>query len=359
MEPISEFRRKHESKLEILFFIGGFVFDAWMVSAPDELFAILQQAAYLFIIASLIHLELLFRMHKWRPHGLILKAWPYRGLLLHFLLGTLLNVYSLFYIKSASLLNSFIFLLLMIAMILGNELPFVKKSNVSMKVGLYSICLFSYFSILYPIAFGYVGYIPFTCAVATTLALFYLQLRILRNAMLEQNVLFRAILAPCLSVLFIFVLFYFLGWIPPVPLSVKEQGVYHLIEHREGHYYLSTEKVWWKFWQQGDSDFRAQPEDKIYFYAQIYSPARISDQVVIHWFQEDTHGRWISSDRIPLKIQGGRETGYRGFAFKSNYTPGRWKILVETSGGIEISRMYFEVTPEIAGEARTFTLLER
>jgi hypothetical protein len=356
---IAEFRRKHESKLEIAFFVGGFVFDAWMVSAPDELFAILQQAAYLFFIASLIHFELLFRLHKWRPGDFLLKAWPYRNLVLHFLLGTLLNIYSIFYIKSASLLNSFIFLILMIGMILGNELPFVKKSNVSLKVGLYSICLFSYFSILFPIIFGYVGYVPFGCAVASTLALFYLQLRLLRRALLDQKVIFRAILAPCMSVLFVFVLFYFLGWIPPVPLSVKEQGVYHLVEKRDGVFYLSTEKKWWKFWQQGDSEFQAEPEDKIYFYAQIYSPARISDQVVIHWFEENAKGNWISSDTIPLKIQGGREQGYRGFAFKSNYAPGKWKIIVETSTGIEISRMYFDVIPRPPGEPRNFVVLTR
>ena len=358
-EKIAHFRHRHESKLEIIFFIGGFIFDAWMVEAPDEIFAIAQQALYLFLVALLIQYELLFRLHKWRPEKKLLKIWPYRNLVLHFLLGTLLNIYSIFYIKSASFLNSIIFLILMIGMILANELPIVKKSNVSMKVGLYAICLFSYLSIIFPLMFGFVGWLPFGCAMIATLGLFWGQLRFLGKAINDQKILFRAIFAPAISVMAAFGLFYFLGWIPPVPLSVKDQGIYHLIEKRDGRYFLSSEKIWWKFWQQGDSDFRAQANDKIYFYAQIYSPASISDQVVIHWYQENTKGEWMSMDHIPLKISGGRKEGYRGFAYKSNYTPGKWKIKVETSSGLEISRLYFDVIASDSQELRDFTITEK
>jgi hypothetical protein len=147
-EKIAEFREKHETKLDILFFIGGFVFDAWMVAAPDELFSVFQQMAYLVLIATFIHYEMLYRLMKWRPGPFVSRVWPYRNLALHFLLGTLLNVYSIFYIKSASLFSSLIFLLVMLGIILANELPFVKKANLGMKVALHAICLFSFLSFI-------------------------------------------------------------------------------------------------------------------------------------------------------------------------------------------------------------------
>lgn len=343
-EKIAAFREKHETKLDIIFFIGGFVFDAWMVAAPDELFSIFQQIVYLVLIAAFIHFEILYRLMKWRPGPAVAKVWPYRNLALHFLLGTLLNVYSIFYIKSASVFSSVIFLILMLGIILANELPFVKKANLGMKVALHAICLFSFLSIVYPIAFGFVGLFPFGCAVATTVAFYYLQFRFLNKAIQEHHILYRAIFAPAVSVIAVFALFYFLGWIPPVPLSVKEQGVYHMIEKKDGKYFLSYEEAERHFWQRTNSIFRGESGDKIYFYAQIYSPARISDQVIVHWFQKDKKGNWISTDKVPLKIQGGREEGFRGYAYKSNYTEGQWKIVVETSSGIEISRLYFDIS---------------
>ena len=105
-----EFQKKYETRLDILFFIAGFIFDAFMVSEVDEPIALIQQAVYLFIISVLLHYEILFRTLKWRPEGLTLKYWTYRNLLIHFLLGTLLNIYSLFYIKSSSFINSILFL---------------------------------------------------------------------------------------------------------------------------------------------------------------------------------------------------------------------------------------------------------
>ncbi len=356
---ITYLKIKHESHLDVLFFICGFVFDAFMVSEVDEPFAIFQQVLYLFIIATLIHFELLFRLQKWRPGPRLVKSWGYRNLLLHFLLGTLLNIYSIFYIKSASFVNSLIFLLLMALMILGNELPIVKKSTVSFKVGLFAICLFSYISILFPLILGFIGWTPFLLSSVTTCGLFYLQFRFLQKKINDAGLLLRATLIPSISVLLVFGFFYFMGWIPPVPLNVKEQGIYHFVEKKEGAWLLSSEREDWKFWQRGDQNFKAEPGDKIYFYAQIYSPARFSDEVYVQFSHLDTKGAWRPADHIPLKIFGGRKEGFRGFAVKSNYEPGEWRVQVVTATRQEISRLYFEVSTVTPNPSRSFKIITR
>jgi hypothetical protein len=144
-----------------------------------------------------------------------------------------------------------------------------------------------------------------------------------------------------------------------VPLSVKDQGVYHSLEKKDGEYLLTYEESERHFWQRTNSKFNGEPQDKIYFYAQIYSPARISDQVIVHWFQKDKKGNWISTDKVPLKVQGGREEGFRGYTYKSNYTPGEWKIMVETSSGVEISRLYFEIFAVEKNPNRVFITVKR
>lgn len=357
---MSDFFAKHESSLEIAFFVGGFIFDIWMLAAPDEVISIIQQISYLFLIAVLIHFELLHRLVRWRPQGMMVRIWTYRTFIMHFLLGSLLSVYSLFYIKSASIFSSFVFLLFIIGLLLANELPVIKRANVSFKIGLYAICLFSFLSIAYPILFGFLGFVPFMFSLVTTLGILYLQYKQLQRAIPQEPVLFRAVMAPAGSVMILFFIFYFLGWIPPVPLSVKTQGVYHFIEKKDGNYLLSYQPEWPYFIRDSDKVFKALPGDKIYFFAQIYSPARISDEVVIHWHQKNKKDDWELMDKIPLKIQGGRELGYRGYAFKSNYTPGEWKIAVKTSSGIEISRHYFTVeNASDNSDTRVFSIISK
>lgn len=358
---IKKYVDENETKLEVGFFVGGFILDVFLLSTPDDFFGIFQQLIYMAIIGSLLHFEVLYRLRKFRPGPRLRKFWQYRSLLLHFSFGSLLNLYSLFYIKSASLMSSFFFLIVMLALVLANELPFVKKASVASKVAMYAICLFSFFSILMPIGLGFVGWIPFLLAVGLTGLAFFLHVRLLERSFKDRRLLHRAMLYPSGAILAVFSLFYVLGWIPPVPLSVVEQGVYHSIEKKSGQYVLSFEKPWWKFWQTSDSPFRAVSGDKLHFYAQIYSPTRISDSVVIHWLTKNQKGKWVSSDKVPMSIQGGREMGFRGFSYKANYTPGEWQIRVETSGGIEISRHYVdvEVVSEGDGSTRDFTQVVR
>lgn len=354
----ADFIKKHELKLDIVFFVGGFLFDILFMADPDDLFSIIQQAFYLFLVATLIHYEMLFRLHKWRPQPFFLKLWSYRDFTLHFLLGSLLSVYSLFYIKSASILSSFIFLSLLVGIILVNELSFAKTGKVSLKIGFYAICLFSFFSVVYPIIFGFVGWIPFLFSALSTVFIFFTQFKLLTRWQISEKILRVALAAPSAAVFGVFLIFYFFGWIPPVPLSVKAQGVYHGLEKRDGKFILTFEKTW-KFWQDSDKEFKAAPGDKVYFYAQIYSPARISDQIYLHWHMKNNNGEWISTDKVPLNIQGGRKEGFRGYAIKANFQPGEWKITVETSIGSEISRYYFDIVASEATETRNFTVIER
>lgn len=352
------FYEANEAKIDIIFFVGGFLLDIFMLSEIDDLLSISQQVVYLTIIFFLLYYEVLFRLFKWKPGSKMLRFWPYRTLLLHFILGSLLNLYSLFYIKSASILNSLVFLGIMLTIICANELPGVKKSNISVKMGMFGICVFSFFSILFPLLLGFVGWLPLFGSIAATIGIFYWLFRLLSKNVSHQ-VLARTVLAPSFSVITLFVVFTFMGWIPPVPLSVVEQGIYHNVEKSDGDYLLSTEKIWWKFWHSGDQYFQARPGDRIYYYAQVYSPSRFSDEIFVQWSQKSPKGLWQPADKIPLKIVGGRKMGFRGYTYKTNYQPGEWRVQILTSMGQEISRMDLEVVSSSSTDPRHFEILKR
>jgi hypothetical protein len=83
----------------------------------------------------------------------------------------------------------------------------------------------------------------------------------------------------------------------------------------------------------------------VYVFFRIVSPARFADQVQLRWYWRAGGGigGWALQDAIPINIVGGREQGFRGYGFKSNYQPGQWKAQVETTDGREIGRIYFDL----------------
>jgi hypothetical protein len=356
-DRIKHLHHKHERKMEVLFFCLGFGFDVFATGeGVDHTMMIVQQIIYLLVIGVILYSDVLREAHggeaQFGPR--MEKIWSYRSLALHFALGTLMNLYSIFFLLSASFFSSIVFVLVLFGALVLNELKVVRNRGADVKVALFVICLFCFFSLMFPLVFGHVGLLPFLCAFLTTLGVvgaFYLRLR----GRAGPGHLKQKLLIPGLSVSGIFLALWLFGLIPPVPLSAKKMGVYHRIEKEGDDYVLYHERAWWKFWQNGDQDFVARPGDKVHFFAAISSPARINDSVFVHWMFHTQKG-WSGSDRIELHITGGRKGGFRGFTTKQNfdYGDGRWKVAVETSDGREIGRMYFTVEKGVDDPGRVF-----
>lgn len=349
---------KNELKLSIAFFLGGFIFDVFTLSDIDDPFAIGQQVAYIALMGLILCYDFIHGEEAELQSGprFAKRAWAYRGLAFHFVLGSLLSVYSLFFLKSASFFSSAIFVVLLLGLMVGNELKSVQKSGIDFKIALYVITVFCFFSMIFPVILGFVGRVPFLLALAATGGFLFGMYRILQGKV-GTILLRRRLILPGAIVAVAFTLFYLIGWIPPVPLSAQKMGIYHGVGKAGDLYQLQHQKPWWKFWHSGDQDFVARAGDKIYFFAGIFSPARFDDSVYIRWSQYNEKLGWMGTDRIPMRVAGGRQGGYRGFTNKANYTPGDWRVSVETSDGREIGRMYFTVTaedPAAMGSERTF-----
>jgi hypothetical protein len=351
-----DYYEKNETKVDIAFFLGGFIFDVLTLSDIDDPLSIVQQVVYLGVIGLILFYDFLNTHNLVTISPRVSKYWEYRNLAVHFLLGSLLSVYSLFFLKSASFFSSIVFVILMMGIMVANELKSVQKAAVDLKVALYVICLFAFFSMTTPVLLGFVGVTTFLLSIALTAAVIYGAFHLLTKKVENKKLLLRTLAVPGFGVLGLFLILYFIGWIPPVPLSVQNMGIYHNIEKSDGNYLLSHENPSWRFWKNGDQDFLAEPGDKIYFFAQIYSPARFSDSVIVHWYYKDPRQGWISTDKVPMKISGGRKNGFRGFAVKQNYAAGEGRISVETTDGREIGRIYFNVMKnEMTSENRVFT----
>lgn len=339
---------QHERVVDIAFFAGGFLFDVFTLSRVDAWANIAQQVLYL-VAAAAILLHVFFDQGKAARQ---LEAMPavkrwyfeYRMAAVHFLLGALLSVYTLFFFKSSSLLVSFAFLLFLVLVLVVNESKRFKRLGLPFKFALLGVCLLSFSAIFVPVVIGSIGMIVFLLSMllgSVPVALIYRRIRIHAPERSEQAS--RQIVMPFGLVLIVFLTLYLFRLIPPVPLSIPFIGVYHQVERTEAGYRLSYEPNPWRFWLRGDQHFEAQPGDRIYVFFRIFSPARFSDQVTMRWFWQPEGADWKLQDSIPIAIVGGRAEGFRGYGFKSNYQPGDWKVQVETTDGREIGRIYFVV----------------
>jgi uncharacterized membrane protein (DUF441 family) len=339
---------KNERNLAIAAFVGGFLFDILTTGRIDSWFLIGQQAIYLVVVAAAL-LQMLFEEGKPQPAPgkmSVVKRWYYefRTVIVHFLLGSLISLYTIFFFKSSSLLVSFYVLIILAFLLVANEFNRFRKLGLSFKFALLSICVLSFFASVVPVFIGSMGVVVFMLSMllgCVPLAVIYRRILIHAPDRVAQTR--KQMVLPFGLVLVGFLSLYLLRLIPPVPLSIPYIGVYHAVERTGDVYRLSHERPFWRIWHNGDQNFLAQPGDKIYVFFRIFSPTRFSDQVTMRWYWKNNPRGWALHDSIPINIVGGREQGFRGYGAKSNYQPGEWKVQVETTDGREIGRVYFSL----------------
>ena len=348
IERLKQYYSRNEDRVAAVFFAAGFVFDMFTVGRIDSWLTIGQQLVYLLVIlAVLLHM---FYEQSSAPAEVsgrsifVRKYYEYRSPVVHFLLGALLNLYAIFYFKSSSLLVSFGFLGVLIAVLLANELKRIKQFGLPIKFVLLSLCFLSFSACVVPVLVGYIGPFVFLLSVLLGCVPMLAAASWIRRRTPEKSLLARRqILAPLGGVVIGFLLFYLFRLIPPVPLSIPFMGVYHNVEKTDTGYRLSHERPAWRFWQNGDQEFTAQPGDRVYVFFRVFSPARFSDEVRMRWYRKHPARGWTQQDEIVIRIVGGRERGFRGYGVKSKYQPGDWKVVVETTDGREIGRVYFQL----------------
>jgi len=335
-----------EPHREVLFFSGGFLFDAATLNRIDAWLDLAMQSGYLLALTLLLWLQYRRARERWSPAGYFAKVWAFNLDARQFLFGGLLSAYLIFYFKSGVHGKSLLFFALVAVLLVYNEFPQAKRWGPSLRLALYAFCLASYLIYLVPVLLGRMGDWVFTLSLAlSALGAGGLAAALSWDEAERKAVFKRLVLAPGV-VLAGLTLFYFLRWIPPVPLSLKHIGIYHAVEHGEGGYTLSFEKgPWYALFRNDDRPFYARERDRIYCFVRIFAPVRFRHQVSLRWLQKDSDGVWVSRDRIPLPIRGGRAEGYRGYAYKGVYSPGPWRVDVETEDGRVIGRARFEVRP--------------
>jgi hypothetical protein len=349
-ERVRLFRHRHEQAEHLTFFAGGFTFDALMVTRIDDAPVLIQQGAYLAVVGLLMAGLLAWDHRGLEPPRRLRWLWHWSVPALHFMLGTLLNAYALFYVKSASGLVAVLAVIVISALLLINELPQLRRFGPVVLYGLYSFCLTSYFAYLYPVLFGRLRAWMFVLAVASSLLPLLVLSHFHHRVTAQGRRVLRQALAPSLGVQAALLLLFALHLIPPVPLSLLHIGIYHDVarDPAAGNYRLRHQpSSWWRVWADDDQDFHARHGDRVYCFVRIFAPRAFRDEVRVRWARREAGRGWVGSDAVPITIVGGREQGFGGFTYKANWSRGDWRVTVETADGREIGRRLFTIRDDV------------
>jgi len=336
---LKRLNHKYSHYYGVFFFIGGFLFDLLTLGRVDDTLNILSQFFYLslclfFLTAELIPQDSRFKIFslkkKWHPEAT------------QFCLGALLSAYTIFYFKSASLSNSLLFILFIIALLVINEMKLIKVLDYYLRISLFHICLVTFLFILIPLLTGTLSSGDFALGIALTLIVYLSVLTVYKKLGIAREVILNKFLYPGVFIIAFFNFSYLLNLLPPLPLAIKKISIFHEIIKKDGDYIGRGQYPAWQFWRQGDTPFLADAGEKPYVFISVFAPKGFDGRIIMHW-QIYKDGQWKTSDRIPLLIKGGREDGFRGFSFKEKWLPGDWRILVETEDKREIGRLQFEI----------------
>jgi hypothetical protein len=331
-----------------VFFLSGVTYDTVTLTRIDRLQDNLILLVYLSLLGALIVLtgrlgvgldETAELEHPSRLVRLLVRARPYYPMAVQFLLGGLFSAYAVFYSKSATLTRTGVFLGVLVLLLVGNEFLRDRLSNLRLLVALYALACFSFFTFFLPVMIGTMGTWVFLLGaiLSAVVTLRVVHLIYQRNPERSRN---EALMVggPALALIGLLIGFYFLNWIPPVPLSMKFGGMYREVQKLNDHFVLSYDREWYQLWKRSQNPFPAH--EPIYCFTAVFAPVALDTTVYHHWYFRANSGKpFAHADRIPIKIAGGREGGYRAYTFKQRLDPGDWRVDVETEDGRVIGRV--------------------
>ncbi len=334
-------------------FFAGVTYDTLTLTRIDRLQDNLILLLYLALLGFLIILTSRLNggfgedfVHNERASRFVralLKGRPYFPMAMQFLLGGLFSAYAIFYSKSASLTTTAVFFAVLIGLLVANEFLRDRLSSLRLLVTLYAVVTFSFFTFFLPVMTGWMNTIVFLVGAALSALVI---LRLVELVFRGRDGVGRSerikVAAPALAVIGVLVGFYFLNWIPPVPLSMKFGGIYHEVKKAGDRFELSFDRKWYQVWKRSDTTFPAN--EPIYCFTAVFAPVDLNTTIYHHWYHR-TNGKnpFFHADRIPIKISGGREGGYRAYTFKQRLDPGDWRVDVETEDGRVLGRVKVKV----------------
>lgn len=326
-------------------FVGGFLTDLVLLNRVDSIADNLILLTY--VLLAMTSIIVLYASAAGKlPEKVAAHAKAYSPLVMQYGFGGLMSGILIFYGRSASIVDSWPFLLLIAVLIYLNETVRERSGRLILTLSMFFIGLFSYVILVIPTFTGYMGAWVFVGSGLIALSVMYAFLRALGLVIPNFLALQMRTVVFVIGSIFVSLNFlYFLNIIPPIPLSIKDIGIYHsVVRFDNGDYQLKYEEGdWWNFWKRSDTTFHPTPGGNVFCFTRVFTPTRLDTEVYHRWEYKDPEKGWVTSARINYPIFGGRNDGYRGYTQIGSFKDGTWRCTVETARGQVIAREKFKI----------------
>lgn len=258
-----------------------------------------------------------------------------------FFFGGLFSALVVCYFKSSGSLASFLLVILLAILLVGNE--FLQKKYESFGVSLAFFCLLGtmFMNFAIPHLVHRIGFIWF---LISTVLSFGLCLFIWKISHRKKSIL----VAPALISIFLIVA-YIMNWVPPVPLVLKQKIACQNFDKASYSCDVDDPSLLQMIGLKIPSVHRVDSSE-VYFLTSVYAPAKLKAELEYLWYYQDPKtGKYMLTDRISsgrMMINGGRESGFRTFTRKKNTPPGKYRVEIAYKNGAVIGSGTFEVFGE-------------
>lgn len=336
----------YERYISPLSLIVGFLVDSFILLRRVDLWqsnALL--LAYLLLASVGIAIINLIETGRLR-HRVFLTIAPFVPVVVQFSFGALLSGFLSLYSRSAAFVGTWLFVAAVAVLMIGNERFRKLYLRYSFQISMLFASVFLFLIFFIPVVVHRIGPMFFVLSGGIALAVIVAFLRLLHRLVPEVEVRERRTVALSIAAIYLVInALYFSNAIPPLPLALKEAGVYHSVTRVGTEYRLEAEESPWYRWiLPGSAVYHRAPGESAYAFSAIFAPSQLTTDIVHVWERYDeTEGEWVESERVRFPIQGGRDGGYRGYSVKTDLAPGAWRVDVQTGYGQTIGRIRFRV----------------
>jgi hypothetical protein len=343
IKPLRSFYARFERPISSLSLVAGFVFDALTLKRVDTLWENLWILGHILIIGFfiiLIHTQEGKSGDENNPNK---KHFWYVNILQFFFGGTL-STYLVFYFRSADILVTWPFVALLVGAFIANESLKRHYVRLSFQISLFFLSIYSFAIFLVPVVVHQIGVWVFLLSGLVSLVTIILFILILFSFTKDKfNKSKKLVFFLIFSILGVVNFLYFTNLIPPIPLSLKDAGVYHSVEKIGfGNYVVLYEDHGWRDYFNLYKDFTKVSGEQVYAYSAIFSPKGLNLNIVHEWQYYDEVGKtWITDRVINLPVIGGRDGGFRTYSSRSDLRDGKWRVNIKTEHNQNIGHLRF------------------
>ncbi len=336
--------------------ISGFVFDALTLTRVDEFWENFWVVAHLAIVTTAALLANLVenepgaeedpaKLHFWLVN------------IMQFFFGGIFATYLVFYFRSGTIVTSWPFLALLAAAFVANERFKRHYARLTFQIALLFLAYYAFAIYLIPILFHRISTGIFLVSGAIAVAAIGLFIAALAKFSRERFA-GRARWTVPLGIAAILIAvnaLYFANLIPPLPLSLKDAGVYQSFSvNGPGSYTAGAEpQPWWSYFEWSPV-IHVASGTTLYAYTAVFAPTALDTDIVHVWqWYDPVAGAWVTRGKIPLAVSGGGSNGWRTFSLVPDVAAGAWRVDVETPQWALIGQLRFTVaivssTPQLA-----------